>query len=158
LFKSIDENIIAVDEIVRCKQTITEHLTRDVRTPKSPERLEFEKLSPDDKMLTTRSLFKQYNEQYAGLNQSQKNLLREYINSTPDTSEFHKKLKKEYNEFKKFIVANKRDIPPATQVRLREMLKKTEDISKARVLRQRHIHTVLTCMQIQEEIAQGLKK
>jgi len=89
--------------IVNSKVTILEHITeKQKETPKKNTVLEnYEKQDKDARLLTYKVLLEKFNDKYSGLQNNQKTLLKEYVNSVSNSPALKSYLNQEIKEVKK---------------------------------------------------------
>lgn len=91
LFEAKKSDISDVKDIFDSKLTLVEHISTSAPTLKQKEDKLFEdykKQEKDLRLLTYKILVETFNKKYSNLNDSQKNLLREYINNVTNTTKF----------------------------------------------------------------------
>ena len=91
LFEAKKSDISDVKDIFDSKLTLVEHISTSTPTLKQKEDKLFEdykKQEKDLRLLTYKILVETFNKKYSNLNDSQKNLLREYINNVTNTTKF----------------------------------------------------------------------
>ena len=93
LFEGKKNNVTDVKDIFNSKLTLIEHIsTQSTTTLKVKEDKlveEYKKQEKDLRLLTFKILTESFNKKYTKLNESQKGLLREYINNVTNTSKFN---------------------------------------------------------------------
>ena len=93
LFEGKKNNVTDVKDIFNSKLTLIEHIsTQSTTTLKVKEDKlveEYKKQEKDLRLLTFKILTESFNKKYTTLNESQKGLLREYINNVTNTSKFN---------------------------------------------------------------------
>ena len=91
--------------IVNSKVTILEHITeKQKETPKKNTVLEnYEKQDKDARLLTYKVLLEKFNDKYSGLQNNQKTLLKEYVNSVSNSPALKSYINQEIKEVKKDI-------------------------------------------------------
>ena len=91
--------------IVNSKVTILEHITeKQKETPKKNTVLEnYEKQDKDARLLTYKVLLEKFNDKYSGLENNQKTLLKEYVNSVSNSPALKSYINQEIKEVKKDI-------------------------------------------------------
>ena len=93
LFESKVINVSDVQDVFDSRLTLVEHIsstsqsTKEAKQDKLVE--EYKKQEKDLRLLTFKILTESFNKKYTTLNQSQKGLLREYINNVTNTSKFN---------------------------------------------------------------------
>ena len=88
--------------IVDSKVTLLEHITEKQLTPKNNPVLEnYNKQDSDTRLLTYKVLLEKFNDKYSGLQNNQKTLLKEYVNSVTNSPALKSYLNQEIKEVKK---------------------------------------------------------
>jgi hypothetical protein len=93
LFEGKKNDILDVKDVFDSKITLVEHISsnsqisKDVKQDKLVE--DYKKQEKDLRLLTYKILVETFNKKYTSLNESQKGLLREYINNVTNTSKFN---------------------------------------------------------------------
>jgi len=98
LFEGKKNDILEVKDVFNSKLTIIEHISNSTPSlKKKEERLveDYKKQEKDLRLLTYKILLETFNNKYTNLNNSQKGLLREYINNITNTSKFGEYFEKE---------------------------------------------------------------
>jgi hypothetical protein len=136
LFEAKKSDISDVKDIFDSKLTLVEHISTSAPTLKQKEDKLFEdykKQEKDLRLLTYKILVETFNKKYSNLNDSQKNLLREYINNVTNTTKFGEY----YSNQLKTIVTELHSIyktmeDKVTKIKLRETINvlKTQKIGK----------------------------
>jgi flagellar hook-basal body complex protein FliE len=91
LFEAKKMDVLDVKDVFDSKLTLVEHISNSPISQSAKEdRLveEFRKQEKDLRLLTYKILVENFNKKYTSLNESQKSLLREYINNVNNTSKF----------------------------------------------------------------------
>jgi len=90
--------------IVDSKVTLLEHITRKPTTIKGDIVLEnFNKQDKDTRLLTYKVLLEKFNDKYSDLQDNQKTLLKEYVNSVTNSPSLKSYINQEIKEVKKII-------------------------------------------------------
>jgi len=136
LFEAKKSDISDVKDLFDSKLTLVEHISTSAPTLKQKEDKLFEdykKQEKDLRLLTYKILVETFNKKYSNLNDSQKNLLREYINNVTNTSKFGEY----YSNQLKNVVTELHSIyktmnDKVTKIKLRETINvlKTQKIGK----------------------------
>ena len=88
--------------IISSKVTILEHITEKQTKPKTNPVLEnYNKQDKDTRLLTYKVLLEKFNEKYSDLQDNQKTLLKEYVNSVSNSPSLKSYLNQEIKEVKK---------------------------------------------------------
>ncbi len=91
LFEGKKNDILEVKDVFNSKLTIIEHISNSTPSLKKKEEKlveDYKKQEKDLRLLTYKILLETFNNKYTNLNNSQKGLLREYINNITNTSKF----------------------------------------------------------------------
>jgi hypothetical protein len=90
--------------IVSSKVTILEHITEKKTKVKDSVVLEnFNKQDKDTRLLTYKVILEKFNDRYSGLQDNQKTLLKEYVNSVTNSPALKSYINQEIKEVKKII-------------------------------------------------------
>ena len=90
--------------IVKSKVTLLEHITfKKTNIKKNTVLEDFNKLDKNTRLLTYKGLLEKFNDKYSGLEDNQKTLLREYVNSVSNSPALKSYLNQEIKEVKKEI-------------------------------------------------------
>jgi hypothetical protein len=150
------EALVDTNIIVNNKITLLEHLsTSDISTKKVEEDLlkEFQAYDKDTRILTYRILMEKFNGKYDGLHSSQKEVLRQYVNSvdsTPVLREFYNtevgKIKTQLNELLSQITDK------AVQIKITEVSTLIEELDKTTNVTSDNIVNILQYLELVEEL------
>jgi hypothetical protein len=128
------ENLSNPDQIISNKLTLLEHLSSSsVTKQKVEDNLleEFKSYDKDLRILTYRVMLEKFNGKYANLNDNQKTVLKEFINSvdsTPKLKEFYNTKVGEIKEELKSV--SKKVTDKAIQIKLNEVTNMLSPLSK----------------------------
>jgi hypothetical protein len=93
LFEGKQNDILDIKDVFDSKLTLVEHISSNSPTTlkEKEDKLveEYKKQEKDLRLLTYKILVETFNKKYTNLNESQKGLLREYINNVNNTSKFN---------------------------------------------------------------------
>src|SRR6056300_3313 len=150
------EALVDTNLIVNNKMNILEHLSsNDIKEEKVEADIlqEFQSFDKDTRMLTYRILMENFNGKYTDLYDSQKEVLRQYINSvdsTPVLKEFYNtevgKIKTQLNELNS-NVTNK-----AIQIKINEVSSLIEELDKKANVTSENIVNILQYLELVEEL------
>ena len=123
VFNLLENKKATALSIVDSKVTILEHITEN--KPKSPKKdivLEnFNNQDKDTKLLTYKVLLEKFNNKYSGLQDNQKTLLKEYVNSVTNSPALKSYINQEIKEVKKIITGYSKKVEDkAVAVKLNE--------------------------------------
>ena len=91
LFEAKKMDVLDVKDVFDSKLTLVEHISNSPISQSAKEDKlveEYRKQEKDLRLLTYKILVENFNKKYTSLNESQKSLLREYINNVNNTSKF----------------------------------------------------------------------
>jgi hypothetical protein len=146
-----------IDSLVSAKFTIVEHLTGSFINKEIKNDIQlFETLKDQEedlRLLTYRILIEKFNEKYAGLNERQKNLLREYIYNVSNGQELKKytlveaeKIIKELNQKLSIITDT------VIKIKLHEVISQLEKFRHVQVIKENHMTALLIALEITKAI------
>ena len=98
LFEAKTKDVLDVKDVFDSKLTLVEHISNSSTSIKAKEDKlveEYRKQEKDLRLLTFKILTESFNKKYTNLDDSQKGLLREYINNVNNTSKFGEYFEKE---------------------------------------------------------------
>jgi len=150
------EALVDTNQIVNNKVTLLEHLSssniKEERVEAEVLR-DFQSYDKDTRMLTYRILMEKFNGKYTNLHDSQKEVLRQYINSvdsTPVLREFYNtevgKIKTQLNEL------NNNVSDKATQIKINEVISLIKELDKTSNITSENIVNILQYIELVEEL------
>ena len=103
IFNLLENKNATALSIVNSKVTILEHITeKQIKSSKKDIVLEnFNKQDSDTRLLTYKVLLEKFNDKYSGLQENQKTLLKEYVNSVTNSPALKSYINQEIKEVKK---------------------------------------------------------
>ncbi len=150
------EALVDTNLIVNNKMTLLEHLSsNEIKEEKVEAEVlrEFQSYDKDTRMLTYRILMEKFNGKYDGLHNSQKEVLRQYVNSvdsTPVLREFYNtevgKIKTQLNEL------NSKVTDKAIQIKINEVSSLIEELDKTAKVTSDNIVNILQYLELVEEL------
>ena len=150
------EALVDTNLIVNNKMAILEHLSsNEIKEEKVEADIlqEFQSFDKDTRMLTYRILMENFNGKYTDLYDSQKEVLRQYINSidsTPVLKEFYNtevgKIKNQLTELN-LKIADK-----AVQIKINEVVNLIKELDKKSNINSDNIVNVLQYLELVEEL------
>lgn len=140
-------------DVVKSRHTLLEHISGKVIAKNNDSMIikEFANLPEDVRLLTTRILVDRFNEKYAVLSSRQKFLLREYINDIGGSLKKHIEsqiptIKKELTELSKTVS------DAVTKIKLNEVLKQIDTITKGREVKDESVSALLGYYELIDEL------
>ena len=104
IFNLLENKDASPISIVNSKTTLLEHITIKPKTVKKNTVLEnYSKQDKDTRLLTYKVLLEKFNDKYSGLQDNQKILLKEYVNSVTNSPALKSFINQEIKEVKKTI-------------------------------------------------------
>lgn len=158
LFES-SEDIMEIQDVVKSRFLVVEHLKGDLKEEEIIKESSYvDALKQQDeeiRYLSYKFLLERFNEKYSNFNDSQKQLLREYINKGTDVDIFKKYVHNEsiilMNELKKYCGKIKNDI---TKIKINEVVTQLKNIQTKSVIKENHITALLIAHQLVHEMKQ----
>jgi hypothetical protein len=117
---------VEIREYIDSNNLVLEHIARSKEPLKEKENIyeTFSKQSEDLRLLTYKLLIDNFNKKYSNLDESQKSLLREFINNVSNTSTFPIYIKTEINKLYDILVKESTTIPDkVTKIKVQELLR-----------------------------------
>lgn len=142
-------------EVVNNKYTIVEHITRkeEKAVAKLNEMAAFTKQDKEIRLLSYKILVDKFNEKYSGLNESQKTLLRNYINSITEGSEFKEFVNLEVSSIQKQLSKLTEKISDKiVKIKLTEVTNLLKTIKSAKTVKENHILSLLRYHELIKEL------
>jgi hypothetical protein len=149
-------NIVSPNQIISNKVNILEHLTSSKISEKNNKDDVFEELKHQDKdvrILTYKILLEKFNSKYVNLNNNQKSVLKEYINSVDNTPKLKEFYNTKINDIKRnLIVLAEKVTDKATQIKLKEIPNLLNEIGKNQQVDSEHVLNLLQYYELVEEL------
>ena len=117
---------VEIRDFIDSNNTILEHITNKKIASKPADKLyeSFKQQSEDLRLLTYKLLIENFNKKYSNLDDSQKGLLREFINNVTNTSTFPKFIEEETKKVLSNLVKESKVIgDKVTKIKISEMIK-----------------------------------
>ena len=134
--------------------TITEHITQTKQTRvKKPVMSEYSSQEKDLRLLSYQLLVDKFNKKYKSLNESQKNLLKQYINNVSNTNSLKEFIDSEVIKVKRAL---KTLLPKVndkiTKIKLSEAINYTDEATKGKVVKDKHVVALMRYYELIKEI------
>jgi hypothetical protein len=142
-------------ESVNNKYTLIEHITQKSvkKTTELNEMSSFVKQDKDVRLLSYKILVDKFNEKYSGLNESQKSILRHYINTVTDGTELKEFIVKEVAKLKRDLNSLTPKVSDkVVKIKLSEVLNLLSEITNAKVIKENHILNLLRYNELVKEL------
>ena len=152
------KDITNPNQIVDNKVTLLEHLTKkEVSKNDVKEDIleEFKSYDKDLRILTYRVLLEKFNDKYSSLNESQKLVLKEFINNVDNTTRLKEFYNQKINEVKKSLIKEVKKVKDkATKIKLEEISKFVVEIDKRKGINSDNLVDLLQYYSLLEELKQ----
>ena len=150
------DKLSETNQIIDNKLTILESLTQTpINKTKVKENLleEFKKYDKDLRVLTYKVMLEKFNGKYANLNDSQKEILKEFINSIDNTPKLREFYNLKINEVKASIQNFLPSIKnPAVKIKLNEILSLICEVDKSAKVKNDDLVNLLQYYELTEEL------
>jgi len=148
--------LVDADIIVSNKMTLLEHLsTSQIKTQQVEAEIlrEFQSYDKDTRMLTYRILMEKFNGKYSNLYESQKEILRQYINSVDSTPVLKEFYNTKVNEIKIALnELNSKVTDKAVQIKINEVANLINELDKTAKVSSEDIVNILQYCELYEEL------
>ena len=148
--------LVDADIIVNNKMTLLEHLsTSQIKTERVEAEVlkEFQSYDKDTRMLTYRILMEKFNGKYTNLYDSQKEILREYINSVDSTPVLREFYNSKVVEVKNALTElNLKITDKAVQIKINEVTNLITELDKNSKVSSEDIVNILQYFELYEEL------
>ena len=151
----MNEGDLPPKESVQCKHTLIERITGKVPEVLSNKSIseDYRKQTEDVRMLAYKMMIDKFNEKYSDLNESQKNLLREYIYNVSNTNSFRKYVDIEIDKLKKELktivpkIADK-----STKIKVKGIIEQVDTLKRGKVVRDDQLVQLMRYYELVKEI------
>ena len=142
-------------ESVNNRYTIIEHITKKEisKSPELDEMSAFVKQDKDVRLLSYKILVDKFNDKYSGLNEGQKSILRNYINTIsdgPDLKDFIVKESVKLQKTLKTLTANVDDA--VVKIKLTEVANLLKELASVKTIKDNHILNLLRYHELIKEL------
>ena len=144
------------EQLIHNKINLLEHLTNQKSGLSKPEDevlKEFATYDKDLRSLTYRILLEKFNEKYDSLDLSQKQVLKEYINSVDSTPGLRDFYNSKINELKGLLISESANIKDkATKIKIQEVSKMLLELDKTSKVNDNNLVDLLQYYELVKEI------
>jgi hypothetical protein len=153
---NIDQNYDPKD-FINTKYALVEHLTGKVNNTKaiteSTIETQLKKEDEEIRLLTYNVLIENFNKKYTNLNEQQKGLLKEYINSFTNSDNLKKYVVNEVKVLvKDFKQIGSKITDKVTKIKLAETINQLSKIVSSSKIKDNHITSLIMCYELQKEL------
>ena len=140
--------------IVESKVTLLEHITKKKTTPPKDIVLEtFSKQDKDTRLLTYKLLLEKFNDKYSDLQDNQKTLLKEYVNSVTNSPALKSYINQEIKEVKKDITKYSKKVEDkAVAIKLNETKNIIKPLDKKSSVHDNNVINLLNYYELVNEL------
>jgi hypothetical protein len=145
------------DHIVNSKFTVLENITHkkiDDKQIKAKVLKEYNKEDKDLRLLAYQILVDKFNSKYKNLNESQKKLLKNYINNISNTNSLREYVDIEVTKIKKQL---EKHLPKVndkiTSIKLTEAIAQVENLTKGKIVNEKQVLTLMRYYELIKEIS-----
>ena len=154
---NVDQNYDPKD-FVNTKYTLIEHLIGKTPTTKAlTETTIHSDLKKEDKeiqLLSYKMLVDSFNKKYNNLNDKQKGLLKEYINSYTNSDNLKKHVVGEVKSLiKEFKIISSKINDKVTKIKLAETMNQLSKIGNSQKIKDNHITSLIMCYELEKELS-----
>ena len=142
-------------ESVNNRYTLVEHITRNEvkKLTELNEMSAFVKQDKEVRLLSYKILVDKFNEKYSDLNEGQKNLLRQYINSVSEGIELKEFINKEVSKLQKELKSLSTKIDDkVVKIKLSEVTNLLNEITTAKAVKDNHVLNMLRYHELIKEL------
>ena len=149
--------VTTIEELANSQFTIVEHLSGKPSTKAIKEHNELSTIirnqDEDIRYLSYKILVERFNEKYKGLDEAQKNLLKEYIYNISNTSKLKTYIQEESRTLSKQISSlSKLVTDKVVRIKLTEVISQLSKIQNAQVIKENHMTAMLIAYEILKEL------
>ena len=143
------------EHIVNSKFTILENIAGKKQTSQNKETFiaEYKQKDKDLRLLAYQILVDKFNSKYKTLDESQKKLLKNYINNISNTNSLREFVDSEIVKVKKYL---KTELPKVkddiTQIKLTEVINQIDTLSKGKLVTEKQVLTLMRYYELVKEI------
>lgn len=151
------DKLSETEEIINNKVTILEYLTHSPVSQKKVKQdliEEFSKYDKDLRVLTYKVMLERFNGKYSNLNKSQKEILKEFINSIDNTPRLKEIYNIKINELKSSLKLYAKKVKDGvTKIKLVEVIKLLQEIDKGSKINNDDLINLLQYYELTEELS-----
>lgn len=163
IFESTRQSNYDLKDVFNSKYTLVEYVMNDTiknKDKKVEERViqEYKSQEKDLRLLTYKILVENFNEKYSTLNESQRNLLKRYINDITNTTNFKDYLKTEIPTIVENLQKlNKKINDKVTNIKLKETISLLKNMKFGRKINESQVTTIMLSYELIKELQKRVK-
>ena len=140
-------------DVVRSRETITEHIVGRKSVTQTVDSKEYLNESEEVRMLAYKLMLDKFNEKYANLSESQRLVLKEYINNVSNTTKLRDFVIKESANIQKQLTKKSNSIQdPVTSIKLSEVVSLLDRNKKIKRVEEDHVQSLLLYHELLKEL------
>ena len=140
-------------DVVRSRETITEHIVGRKSVTQTVDSKEYLNESEEVRMLAYKLMLDKFNEKYANLSESQRLVLKEYINNVSNTTKLRDFVIKESTNIQKQLTKKSNTIKdPVTSIKLSEVVSLLDRNKKIKRVEEDHVQSLLLYHELLKEL------
>jgi hypothetical protein len=134
--------------------TITEHISQSKVEKKIKHNLsEYAEQEKDLRLLSYQLLVDKFNKKYKSLDESQKNLLKQYINNVSNTNSLKEFIDSEVVKIKRALKSLLPKVNDSiTKIKLSEAIDYTDEATKGKIVKDKHVVALMRYYELIKEI------
>ncbi len=143
------------DQVLNSKFTILEHITNKNISDETKDKVlkEYNKKDKDLRLLTYKILVDKFNKKYKTLDESQKTLLKNYINNISNTNKMREFVDSEVSSVQKELKLHLPKVKDkVTKIKLDEAVKQIPNLTKGKVIEEKQVLTLMRYYELVKEI------
>jgi hypothetical protein len=144
------------DIIIRNKENLAEHISKQSLLNKPTKDQLIEEYSEQDKdirIIAYKILMEKFNTKYAGLNNNQKLILKEYINNITESPKLRDYINEHLSNVKNNLINISKNIDDkATKVKINEVVSFIKEIPKTRNVKDNDVLNLLQYLELENEL------
>mgnify|MGYP001490998615 CR=1 FL=1 len=150
------DDVFDPEGVVNSKFTVLEHITSkklSAEETKAKVLKEYSKADKDLRLLAYQILVDKFNQKYKTLNESQKSLLKNYINNVSNTNSLREFVDNEVSKIKKQLNSHIRKVEDAvTKIKLSEAINQVENLTKGKIVKDKQVLTLMRYYELIKEL------
>ena len=154
IFNLLENKDASALSIVESKVTLLEHITQKPTKVSSNKVLEnFNKQDKNTRLLTYKVLLEKFNDKYKGLQDNQKTLLKEYVNSVTNSPSLKSYINQEIKGIKKTIEGYSKKVEDkAIAIKLNETKNLIKPLGKKNIVKDNNVSNLLNYYELVNEL------
>mgnify|MGYP003153174094 CR=1 FL=1 len=144
------------EEVVNSKFTVLEHITNKKISSKEAKAhvlREYNKKDKDLRLLAYQILVDKFNQKYKTLDESQKNLLKNYINNVSNTNSLREFINQESIAIEKELKTHLPKVDDKiTKIKLTEAVKQLSNLTKGKIVKDKQVLTLMRYYELVKEL------